>query len=65
MEDTPARNYIGPRKLSDNQYEKFKRYGIIGSDGEDFSDAKHEMRAKELMDIRSNKKDSFDGSFAI
>jgi len=54
MEESPILDYVGPRKLSINQYEKFKRYGIIGFDGKDISQAKHGMRAKELMKIRSN-----------
>lgn len=57
MEESPILEYIGPRTLSNNQYERFKRYGIIGSDGEDISSAKHGMRAEELIKIRSNKID--------
>ena len=62
MEESPILDYIGPRRLSINQYEKFKRYGIIGSDGKDISQAQHGMRAKELMEIRSNQIDPFGDS---
>lgn len=62
MEESPILDYVGPRKLSINQYEKFKRYGIIGFDGKDISQAKHGMRAKELMEIRSNQIDPFGDS---
>lgn len=62
MEESPILDYVGPRRLSINQYEKFKRYGIIGSDGKDISQAQHSMRAKELMEIRSNQIDPFGDS---
>lgn len=54
--------YVGPRKVSINQSEKFKRYEIIGSNGKDISQAEDGMRAKELMEIRSNQIDSFSDS---
>jgi len=62
MEELPILDCVGPRRLSINQYEKFKRYGIIGSDGKNISQAQHGMRAKELMEIRSNQIDSFGDS---
>ena len=62
MEESPILDYVGPRRLSINQYEKFKRYGIIGSDGKDISQAHHGMRAKELIKIRSNQRDPFGNS---
>jgi hypothetical protein len=53
MEQSPVFDYVGPRKLSTNQYEKFKRYSVIGFDGKDISKAKREMSAEELIQIRS------------
>ena len=43
MEESPILDYVGPRRLSINQYEKFKRYGIIGFDGKDITQANHSM----------------------
>lgn len=60
MEEFTGRDYIGPRVLSENQYKKFKRYGIIGKDDKDFSNAKHGMTATEFVKNRSDKPDSFD-----
>jgi hypothetical protein len=62
MEESPILDYVGPRQLTKTQYEKFKRYEIIGSDGKDISQAQHGMQAEELMEIRSNKIDSFGDS---
>lgn len=62
MEESPILDYVGPRRFSINQYEKFKRYGIIGFDGKDISQAQHGIRAKELMEIRSNQIDPFGDS---
>lgn len=62
MEDSPILDYVGPRTLSGSQYEKFKRYGIIGSDKKQISQSEHDMRAKEFIKIRSNEIDSFDYS---
>ena len=59
MEESPILDYVGLRKLSKTQYEKFKRYGIIGSDGKDISQARHGMQAKDLMEIWSNQIDLF------
>ena len=59
MESSPILDYVGPRRLTPNQYEKFKRYGIIGYDGEDISVARHGMKAKEFMEIRSNQSECF------
>ena len=53
QEYDPVLEYVGPRLLSPNQYERFKRYGVIGSDGKDISQAYHGMSAKELTEIRS------------
>jgi hypothetical protein len=57
MEESPILEYVGPRELSKNNYQKFKPYGIIGSDGKDVSQARHGMQAKDLMEIRSNRID--------
>ena len=62
MEESPILDYVGPRRLSRNQYEKFQPYGIIGFDGKDISQAQHGRRAKELMEIQSNQIDPFGNS---
>ena len=61
MEESPILDYVGPRQLRQNNYEKFKRYGIIGSDGKDISQARHGMKAKDLIEIRSNQTNPFGG----
>jgi len=63
MEESPILEYVVPRRLSKNNYqEKFKRYGIIGHDGKDISQARHGMRAKEFIEIWSNQIDPFGDS---
>jgi hypothetical protein len=37
MEESTILDYVGPHVLTKNQYKKFKRYGIIGSDRKDIS----------------------------
>jgi len=54
MEESPILNYVGPRDFSKNRYKKLRRYGIVGSDGKDISQARHGMTAKEFMEIRSS-----------
>ena len=46
-------DYVGPRSLRINQYERFKRYGVIGSDSKRFEDVsfiQHGMNAKDVME---------------
>ena len=54
MEESPILNYVGPRHFNDDRYEKLRRYGIVGLDAKDISQARHGMTAKELMEIRSS-----------
>lgn len=54
-EESPVLEYVGPRSLNNPKYNnKFQRYGIVGSDGKDISQAQHGMTAKELIEIRAN-----------
>lgn len=46
-------DYVAPRQLRTNQYNNFKRHGVIGSDPEKFPDIsfiKHGMNAKTLLE---------------
>ena len=60
METSPVLDFIGPRRLNENQYEKFQRQGIVGSDNRYISKVKHGMRAKEFIKILLNQANLFE-----
>lgn len=60
MTESPILEYIGPRSLRKNQYDNYRRYGVIGFDGQDITQARHGMTAEELMEIRSSQTNPFD-----
>ena len=51
-EESPVLEYVGLRGLNKPKYNKFLRYGVVGSDGKDISHARHGMTAKEFIEIR-------------
>ena len=54
MKNSGTYDYVGPRKLTPNQYKNFRRHGVIDNDNKDISVARHGMRAEELTQARAN-----------